>query len=146
MIFKCYEEVLEDPPLWWLFPEEEWRSIHELPILGALLLWIVSERLFTHLSSPSMWEKVRVEFILGSGWKISGDIIPMAVLIIQKGGRGKPGHGDYLLLPWSGKGGVTGTALHLMPVGLSQTEHSSSENICQLPLPPHGLPDSFTWM
>ena len=80
MISKCYKEILEDPFLWWLFLEEEWRSICKLPFLGTLQFWIVSERPFANLSSPSMWEQARVEFISDSGQKIGGEIEPMVVL------------------------------------------------------------------
>ena len=89
MISKCYKEILEVPSLWWLFPEEEWRFICELPFLVAL--WIVSERLIAQLSSPSMWGQAGVEFILGSNQKISGEIIPMPVLItdgVEEGNLG----------------------------------------------------------
>ena len=99
MISKCYEEILADPSVHQLFPEGEWRSIHELPFLGALQFLIELERLFTHLTSPSMWGKAGVEFITSNSWKISGEIIPMAVLVTDGVGRGKSGHGDYLLSP-----------------------------------------------
>ena len=61
----------------------------------------------------------------------------------QWGGRGKTGHGDYLLSPWSGKGGVIWSALHLTPAGLFWTEHSGGQIIYQLPLPPLGGSSSF---
>ena len=81
MITKCYEEILVDPSLQWLFLKEEWRSFHELPFLGTLQFWMVVERLFSHLSSPSMWGQAGVEFFSGSSQKISGEIFPMAILI-----------------------------------------------------------------
>ena len=83
MISKYYEKILADPSLLQLFPEVEWRSICELPFLSILQFWIVSERLFTHLISPSLWGKARVEIITSNSWKISGEIIPMAVLVID---------------------------------------------------------------
>ena len=91
MISKCCEEILEDPSLWWLFSEEEWRSICKFPFLGTLQFWIVLGRLFAHVSSPSMWEQARVEFISGSVWKISGEIFPMAVLITNEVEEGSLG-------------------------------------------------------
>ena len=53
--------------------EEEWMSFHELPFLGNLWFWMVLERLFAHLSSPSMciflsWESVFGEFIPPIHW------------------------------------------------------------------------------
>ena len=80
-----------DPPLQWLFPEGEWRSAHQLPILGTLQFWIVSEQLFTFLSSPSIWGQARVDVISSSGQKISDEIVPMAVLItngVEEGSLG----------------------------------------------------------
>ena len=56
-----------------------------------------------------------------------------------QGRRGRPGHGDYPLSPWPGKGGVIRCALHFTPVRLSWTECSSGENICKLTLPPMGV-------
>ena len=35
------KEILVDPSLQWLFQEGEWRSAHELPILGTLQFQIV---------------------------------------------------------------------------------------------------------
>ena len=81
-ISKCYEEILVDPSLLQLFLGEEWRSICELPFLGALQFQIVLERPFAHLTSPLLWEKARVEFITSNGWKISSEIIPMAAVLV----------------------------------------------------------------
>ena len=148
MISICYEEILADPSLQWFFPEEEWRSIHELPFLSTLWFQIVSERLFTHLTSPSMWGKVKMEFITSNSQKISGEITHVAVLVTNGVGRGKSWHGDYLLSPQPGKGGAIGSALHLTPVRLSQTECSGGEDICQLTFPPTGTVvfGSLIWM
>ena len=55
------------------------------------------------------------------------------------GGKGKPGHGDYLLSPWQGKDGATGSTLHFNPVGLSWTNCSGGEDIHQFTLPPIGV-------
>ena len=90
LISRC-SEILEDPSLQWWFPEEKWRSFHKLPFLGTLQFWMVSERLFTHLSSPSVWGQARLEFFTGGGWKISGEIVPKAVLItngVEEGSLG----------------------------------------------------------
>ena len=60
---------------------------------------MVLEGLFIHLSSPSMWGQAGVEFLSDSGWEISGEIVPMVVLITNGVEEGNPGHGDYLLSP-----------------------------------------------
>ena len=83
-ISKCYEEILADPSLWQLFPEEEWRSMHELPFLGALQFWIVLERLFSCFTSASNQGKARVEFINNSDQKISSEVIHVAVLVMDR--------------------------------------------------------------
>ena len=59
-------------------------------------LWVLSNsrlywRLFTHLTSPSMWGKARLEFITSNGQIISSEIIPMAVLVtnlVEEGSLG----------------------------------------------------------
>ena len=92
MISKCYEEILVDPSLLQLFPEEEWRSICKLPFLGTVQFWVVSERLFACLMSPALWVKTRVEFITNNGWKItSSKIVPMVVLVTDRLGEGSLG-------------------------------------------------------
>ena len=53
-ITKCYEEILADSSLLHLFPEKEWASNRELPLMGTLRFKVVSERLFTHLTSLAM--------------------------------------------------------------------------------------------
>ena len=47
-------------------------------------------RLFAPLTSPSMWEKAAVEFITSTGQKISGEIIPMVVLLTNSVEEGSP--------------------------------------------------------
>ena len=83
--------ILADPSLGQLFLEEEWRSIQELPFLGTLQFWIVLERLFACLTSPSMWGKARVEFITNTGWKISSEIVPIVVLVTYRVEEGSLG-------------------------------------------------------
>ena len=63
----------------------------ELPFLGTLHFQILLKRLFTPLSSLSMWGQAGVDFILGSNQKISGEIIPMMVLITDSMEEGSLG-------------------------------------------------------
>ena len=72
-----------DPSLLHLFPEEEWKSSRELPLMGSLTFRVILERLFAHLTSPVMWGKAGVEFITNNGQKISGEAVPMAVLVVD---------------------------------------------------------------
>ena len=60
-------------------------------ISGCLSFWIALERLFAHLASPSMWKQAGVEFTLDSGQKISGEIVPVAVLVTDKVEEGSLG-------------------------------------------------------
>ena len=91
MISKCYEEILADPSLHQLFAEEEWRSICELPFLGTVWFQVVLERLFACLISPALWGKAGVECIANNGQKISGEIIPMVVLVTYRVEEGSLG-------------------------------------------------------
>ena len=79
-IAKSYDEIIEDPSLLWLFPEKEWTSIQEHPLLGTVWFRIILERLFTNLTSPAMWGKAGLEFITSNGQKKGGEAIPMAIL------------------------------------------------------------------
>ena len=88
---KCHEEILVDPSLLCLFPEEECKSIRELPLMGTLRFRVTLKRHLAHLTSPAMWGKARVEFITNNGWKISGEAIPMAVLVRDGVGEGNLG-------------------------------------------------------
>ena len=58
-------------------------SIRELSLMGALQFRVVSERLFTCLTSPAMWGKAGVEFITNNSQKICGEAIPMVVLVMD---------------------------------------------------------------
>ena len=84
LIAPCYEEILVDPSLWWLFPEGEWRCAHSS--LGALWCQIVSEQPFAHLSSPLMWRQARVDVISSSS-----EIVPLVVLITDRVEEGSLG-------------------------------------------------------
>ena len=90
-ISTCYKEILVNPSLLCLFPEEEWTSIRELPLMGAFRFSVVLERLFACLISPAMWGKAGVEFITNNGWKISREAIPMVILVIDGVGEGSLG-------------------------------------------------------
>ena len=80
-----------DPLLLHLFPEEEWTSIRELPLMVNLWFRIVSERLFTHLTSPAMWGRAGVEFITTNVQMISGEASPVVILAIDGVGEGNLG-------------------------------------------------------
>ena len=62
-------------------------SIQELPLLGALEFRIISERLFTHIACPAMWGKAQMEFITSNGQNISGEAIPMVILVTDGVGK-----------------------------------------------------------
>ena len=59
-----------------------------------------------------MWGKAEWSSFLTAAWK---QVVRSSLLQFnnQWGGRGKSGHGDYLLSPWPGKGGAIGSTLHL---------------------------------
>ena len=90
-IAKCYQEIVEGSSLLQLFPKEEWMSVWELPLLGTLQFRIILERPFAHLTSPAMWGKARVEFFTHKSWKISGEAVPMAILVTDEVGEGNLG-------------------------------------------------------
>ena len=52
---------------------------------------MVSERLFACLLSPSIWGQAKVEFFLGGIQKISGEIVPMAILMTNRVKEGNLG-------------------------------------------------------
>ena len=82
MISGCYDELLVDPTLLQMFPEDEWTSIHKLPYLGALHCHVVSEGLFNQLISPELWGQARVDFVTDSGRKAtSEEVVPVAILV-----------------------------------------------------------------
>ena len=66
-------------------------SIRELPLMGALRFRVILERLFAHLIFPAMWGKAGVKFITNNGQKISGEAIPMVVLVTDGVGEGNLG-------------------------------------------------------
>ena len=59
--------------------------------MGALQFRIISERLFACLTSPLMWGKARVEFITTNGQNISGEAVPMMILVMDGVGEGNLG-------------------------------------------------------
>ena len=59
--------------------------------MGALQFRVVSERLFAHLTSSTMWRKAGVKFITNNGQKRSGEAIPMVVLVTDGVGEGNLG-------------------------------------------------------
>ena len=58
--------------------------------MATLRFRVISERRFTHLTSPAMWGKAGVEFITNSQ-KISGKALPIAVLVMNGVGEGNLG-------------------------------------------------------
>ena len=88
---KCYDKIVKDPSLLWLFPEKECTSLWELPLLGALQFRLILERLFAHIATPDMWGKTGVEFITHTGQKISGKATPMVILVTDGVGEGNLG-------------------------------------------------------
>ena len=66
-------------------------SVRELQLMGTLQFRAVSERCFAHLTSPAMWGKARVEFITSNSGKISGQAIPVVVLVMDGVGEGNLG-------------------------------------------------------
>ena len=89
-ITKCHDNIVKDPTLLWLFPEE-WMSVWELPLLGTLQFKIILERLFAHIASPAIWGKAWVQFITSNIQKISEEAIPMAILVTDGVGEGNLG-------------------------------------------------------
>ena len=90
-IAECYDDIVKDPFLQQLFPEKEWTSIQELPLLDSSWFSIFSEKLFTHIASPAMWGKARIEFLTSNGQKISEGAIPMVILATDGVGEGNVG-------------------------------------------------------
>ena len=56
--------------------------------MGALRFRVVSERCFAHLTTPAMLGKAGMECITNNGRKISGEAIPVAVLVMDGVGEG----------------------------------------------------------
>ena len=84
MISGCYDELLADPALLQSFPQDEWTSIHQLPHLGALCFWMVSEGLFSQVISPELWGQAGVNIITNSGRRaLSEEVIAMTVLVTE---------------------------------------------------------------
>ena len=90
-IVKCYNDIVEDPSLLWLFLEKEWTSLWELPLLSTLQFRLILERSFTCIASPDIQGKARVEFATHTAWSISGEAIPMVVLVTDGVGEGNLG-------------------------------------------------------
>ena len=66
------------------FSEDEWMSIHGLPYVCAICFLIVSERLFTQLTSSALWRKAGADFITNMGRRaMSAEIIPLAILVMD---------------------------------------------------------------
>ena len=80
-VVRCYDEIVEDASILWLFPEKECTSFWELPVLGVLWLKLISEGLFAHIAFHDIWRKTGEEFMTNTGPRISSEATPMAILI-----------------------------------------------------------------
>ena len=130
IISDGYNELMMDPSLLQSFSEDEWMSIHRLPYLCALHFHIVSEKLFTQLTSPALLKKCQ-------GWLHHQcqqksyehwDHSP-GNFGYSWGRWGKAGNDNYFLQIWSSEGGAFGCTLNLSPVGLTQARCSSGEDL-----------------
>ena len=65
-------------------------SIRELPLMGALRFRVIFRETF-HFNIPCNVGKAGVEFITNNGQKISGEAIPMVVLVMDGVGEGNLG-------------------------------------------------------
>ena len=90
-IARCFDELVEYPSLLGLFLGEECTSLLELPVVGALQLRLISERFFTQVWSPTIWEKTGGEYITETGLRLSGEATPMAIFITDRVGKGDLG-------------------------------------------------------
>ena len=67
-------------------------SINELPYVGTLCFWVVSEEHFIRLTSPELWGHAGMDFITSSGKRsMSKELVPMAILITDGVGKGSLG-------------------------------------------------------
>ena len=137
-ISGCYDELLAD--LFFLlqsFSENESVSIHELPHLGNLHFCIVLVELFPWLVSLELWGQAGVKFITRSGRKTTcEEIAPMAILVTNGIGEGSLGMATIFLPLWPGKSGAFSCTFNLIPMGLTLSRCSGSEDLHQLSLCP----------
>ena len=81
-----------DPSLLQSFLEDEWMSIHGLPYLHAICFCIVSERLFSRLTSSALWGKAEVDFLTKLRRRaMSTEIVPLTILVTDRVGEGNLG-------------------------------------------------------
>ena len=80
-IAKCYEEIAEDPTVLHLFSPEEYSSIQELPCLGTLWFRLISEGCFACIASPNNWGKTRVECLILTSIKRSGETTKSLIVL-----------------------------------------------------------------
>ena len=88
-IARCYDKLVEDPSLQGLYLGEECMSLLELPVVGTLWFRFISEKFFAWVSSLTIWEKTRVEYVTGP--RLSGEATPMAILFTDGVGKGDLG-------------------------------------------------------
>ena len=83
---------MADPPLLQSFSEDECMSIHGLPYLHAIYFCIVSERLFSQLTSSALWVKSGSNFTIKVGRRATSvEIAPLAILVTDGVGEEKLG-------------------------------------------------------
>ena len=90
-IARCYDELVEDPSLQGLFSGEEHTSLLEFHVVGALQFRLILEKVFTWVSSPTIWGKTRVEYVTETGLRLSGKAASMVILITDGVGKGDLG-------------------------------------------------------
>ena len=74
------------------FSDDEWMSIHGLPYLCTICFCMVSDRLFSHLTSSALWGKAGANFLNKVGRRAkSAEITPLAILVTHGVGEGKLG-------------------------------------------------------
>ena len=135
-ISKCYEEIIVDPLLLYLFPEEEWTYVRELPLMGTLQIRIISERLSACLAFPAIWEEGWVGIYHQQQSKDEWRSHPYGNLSYGWGGRRKPGHGDHLLPLQSSQGRGVWSTLCPTSMQLTGAKCGCSWEVHQLTLHP----------
>ena len=87
---NSYEKLMADSSLLHSFSEDEWMSVHGLPYLCAIHVYVVSERHFTWLTSSALWEKAAVDITTEVGSRsISVEIASLASLVMDGVGEEK---------------------------------------------------------
>ena len=92
VIVDCYEELMADPSLLQSFSEDKWMSIHVFPYLHVIQFCIVSDGLFSQLTSLALWGKAGADLLTKVGRRaVSIETTPLAMLVMDRVGEGKLG-------------------------------------------------------